>query len=356
MPITKGSRYDVDASDITFVPTGDIIATDVQTAIEELDAEKLALAGGTMAGLLKLAKGADVASANALTLGTDGNYFDITGTTAITSIGTLGIGTLIGLHFDGILTLTHHSTNLILPGGANITTAAGDEAWFEEYDTGKWRCVNYQQTAVAPFNPAAPGAIGETTSAAGTFTDLMVTGVFTPNAYENIWVPASSMTAKTTNGAEFGETEFATNDIMKSYYFFDTSTEEFIMFDIVMPENWDRGAIKAKFYWAPSDDTGAVTETVEWELGGIAISNDDAIDANITGAQIIYDTILAGEDVDLHISGATPAITIAGTPALGDLIQFEASRNVGGTDDYGADARLFGILIQYKASNAVVVW
>ena len=92
---------------------------------------------------VKWAKGADVASANALALGIDGNYFDVTGTTSITSINTLGVGIHIGLHFDGILTLTHDATDLILPGDANITTAAGDEAWFVEYATGDWRCVNY---------------------------------------------------------------------------------------------------------------------------------------------------------------------------------------------------------------------
>ena len=87
-------------------------------------------------------KGSDVASVAALILG-DGNYFDITGTATITSIGTKGVGTTIKLHFDGILTLTHNATDLILPGVANITTAAGDEAEFVEYATGDWRCVNY---------------------------------------------------------------------------------------------------------------------------------------------------------------------------------------------------------------------
>lgn len=89
-------------------------------------------------------KGSDVASASALTLG-DGNYFDITGTTAITSISTKGVGTVIKLHFDGVLTLTHHATDLILPGGANIATAAGDEAEFVEYASGDWRCTNYSK-------------------------------------------------------------------------------------------------------------------------------------------------------------------------------------------------------------------
>src|SRR5574343_1836492 len=44
------------------------------------------LGANTFTGTQKWAKGADVASANALALGTDGNYFDITGTTTITSI------------------------------------------------------------------------------------------------------------------------------------------------------------------------------------------------------------------------------------------------------------------------------
>lgn len=95
----------------------------------------------THSAQVRWAKGADVASANALTLGTDGNYFDITGTTAITSIGTLGVGTQVKLHFDDALTLTHHATDLILPGGANITTAAGDEIELVEYASGDWRMV-----------------------------------------------------------------------------------------------------------------------------------------------------------------------------------------------------------------------
>lgn len=105
----------------------------------------------TNSKIVKYSKGADVASANALTLGTDGNYFDITGTTAITSIATLGAGTHVKLHFDGALTLTHHATNLILPGGANITTAAGDEAEFVEYATGTWRCTSYAKADGTPI-------------------------------------------------------------------------------------------------------------------------------------------------------------------------------------------------------------
>jgi len=92
---------------------------------------------------VRWSQGADVASGAALTLGADGNYFDITGIMTITSIATLAIGTTVLLQFDDALTLTHHATNLILPTGANITTAAGDHAIFTEYGAGTWRCSVY---------------------------------------------------------------------------------------------------------------------------------------------------------------------------------------------------------------------
>lgn len=106
----------------------------------------------TFTGQQRWAKGADIASAAALTLGADGNYFDVTGTTTISSIGTVGVGTLIRLHFDAALTLTHNATDLILPGGANILTVAGDEAEFIEYASGDWRCVSYTPTRKTPAN------------------------------------------------------------------------------------------------------------------------------------------------------------------------------------------------------------
>ena len=96
-------------------------------------------------GRLELDKGADVASASAVTLGSDGNIFDITGTTTITTIGTLGLGTVITLHFDGVLTLTSSANALVLPESNDILTAAGDEATFYEYSTGWWRLMSYSR-------------------------------------------------------------------------------------------------------------------------------------------------------------------------------------------------------------------
>jgi hypothetical protein len=49
----------------------------------------------------------------------------ITGTTGITSLGTTYTGPIV-LRFSGALTITHHATTLICPGGANLAVEAGD--------------------------------------------------------------------------------------------------------------------------------------------------------------------------------------------------------------------------------------
>lgn len=122
---------------------GDVaVSSFMRTLLDDNDIE-------TAHGTLGLSKGTDVASAGTLNLGT-GSYFDITGTTAITFIATKGDNAPVIIQFDGILTFTHDATALILPGGANITTAAGDHAIMKEYDAGKWRCVGYFRASSLP--------------------------------------------------------------------------------------------------------------------------------------------------------------------------------------------------------------
>jgi hypothetical protein len=92
------------------------------------------------------AQGADIASASTTDLGAaTGNYVNITGTTPITSLGTIQAGTRRLVRFAGALTLTHNSTSLILPSSANITTVSGDVAHFVSLGAGNWKCVNYQR-------------------------------------------------------------------------------------------------------------------------------------------------------------------------------------------------------------------
>jgi hypothetical protein len=87
-------------------------------------------------------KGGDIASASPTVIDTDGDYFDVTGTTSFSAF-TVAANRHFTLQFDGALTMTHHATNLDLPGEDDIITAAGDVAEFFSTGTNTVQCVNY---------------------------------------------------------------------------------------------------------------------------------------------------------------------------------------------------------------------
>jgi hypothetical protein len=94
---------------------------------------------------------ADVASAGTCDIGAATTpRVNITGTTTITSLGT-DVNTFRIVRFAGALTLTHNATTLILPGGANITTEAGDHALFGSDGSGNWTCISYIRDSGFPL-------------------------------------------------------------------------------------------------------------------------------------------------------------------------------------------------------------
>ena len=149
-------------------------------------------------------KGADVASNGALAVGTDGNYFDVTGTTTITSINsTGGAGTLIKLHFDGACQLTHHASNLILAGAENFTTEAGDELEFVEYGSGTYRQTGWCLAGTAPGGGGGGSFLGEGPSGAsvGNSGDIIRVNEATLNTSQTM--------AATDNGSATGPLSIA---------------------------------------------------------------------------------------------------------------------------------------------------
>lgn len=86
-------------------------------------------------------KGGDIPSASTLVIDTDGDYFDITGTTGITAM-TVDAGRRFTLQFDGAVTLTHGSS-LYLPGATNFTTEANDSLDFIATAANTVRCTGY---------------------------------------------------------------------------------------------------------------------------------------------------------------------------------------------------------------------
>jgi hypothetical protein len=93
--------------------------------------------------LTSIASAATTAIANTTSLS---HNVQITGTYTITAFGSAGTDINFPIYlltFTGGSTLTHNATSLILPGGVNILTGAGDSATAIYLGSGNWQVVNY---------------------------------------------------------------------------------------------------------------------------------------------------------------------------------------------------------------------
>lgn len=99
----------------------------------------------TMSGPIYQSQGSNVASANSITLGVGGDFFEVTGTTQINLINAAGMrqaGSVVHLYFSGALTLHHAqgttgqlflagSTDWTVPAGSTITLVSDGSLWRE---------------------------------------------------------------------------------------------------------------------------------------------------------------------------------------------------------------------------------
>ncbi len=159
-------------------------------------------------------------------------------------------------------------------------------------------------------------------------------------------IPAAAMWPRTTNGAAWGLTELATNDVMLAGFLFDQTTEEAVQFYIPFDKAWNEGTVTFRAFWTAAAGSGGVAIS----LAARAFSDDDALDQAFGTAVVVTDTLIATGD--MHVTAESAAITIAGTPAEGDLVIFEVRRVVSnGSDTLTGDMRLLAIHV-YSTSNA----
>ena len=160
----------------------------------------------------------------------------------------------------------------------------------------------------------------------------------------NLWIPASAWIPRTTGGCGVDSREIgATNRANVDELLFDTGTEEFAQALVVMPSNYNNGTVTARFYWSASSGSGGVA----WGISGRAYGDDAALDQASGTRVAVTDTFITANDV--HVTSATSAVTIDGTPAANKAINFQISRVVGdAADTLGVDARLLGVEIIFN--------
>jgi lysophospholipase L1-like esterase len=204
-------------------------------------------------------------------------------------------------------------------------------------------------TAQRPGTPAAGHHRVNSDSDALEFYDGAAWRTVKHAGRETVWIPAAAMTPRTTNGAAAATLETTTNKNMFKTLNFDAATQEFAQFEIAMPKSWNLGTVTFEPRW--SHPVTTTNFGVVFGLAAVAISNDDAGDVAFGTAQTSTDT--GGTTDDRYTGPESAAITIAGSPAVGDTVQFQINRTVAdGADTMAVDARLHGIRLFYTTAAA----
>ena len=165
---------------------------------------------------------------------------------------------------------------------------------------------------------------------------------------ETIWIPAAAMYPESTNGcASLAQVELSNGPELKALDF-DKSSDEHAQFTIAFPKSWNEGTITFQaFFTATSTDTG----TTAWGLSGVSLSDNGDLNTAFGTTVVATAKAHSGTSNDLDVTAESGDVTIAGSPAAGDLCIFQVLRDVS-ADDLDADARLLGIKLFFTTDAA----
>jgi hypothetical protein len=201
--------------------------------------------------------------------------------------------------------------------------------------TGTTNFANNHDLAFIVFSAGIAGATGATGIQGST-------GATGPSLI-NYWIPAAAWIPRTTTGCGVDSRELATNFTNYDELLFDPATNEFAQALHILPSNYNNSTITGRFYWTSSTGSGSVV----WGLQGRAYADADSLDQAFGTAQTVTDTLITTNS--MHITSATSAITIAGTPAANRPILFQIYRDAAaGGDTLASDARFLGVEILFN--------
>jgi hypothetical protein len=164
---------------------------------------------------------------------------------------------------------------------------------------------------------------------------------------QTIYIPASAMIPRVTNGPSVGSLETATNRVNVITLDFDPTTQEFAQFQIAMPKSWDEGTVSYDVLWYHPATT--VNFGVVWSMAGVALSGTNALDTAFGTAVQVTDT--GGTTNTVYDSPESAAVTIGNTPAENDYVVFQIARvPADGSDTMAVDARLLGVRLFYTTN------
>lgn len=201
----------------------------------------------------------------------------------------------------------------------------------------------------------AEGAMDKATLTAGTGITItngagaitIASSVSSTQGKHTIWVPAGAMVPTVTAGATESTIEMSTNDNTYRTLSFADGSRLNACVQVLFPKAWNHSTVTYRVYWTLNSTS---TNTAVWGLQGVSNGDSDALDVAYGTAVEVSDAGL-GTAYDLHVSAESSALTIAGSPADPELVDFKFYRDpANGSDNLAVTAELIGIAIYYTTS------
>lgn len=156
---------------------------------------------------------------------------------------------------------------------------------------------------------------------------------------------AKDMISAVTNGTTILKLEATTNLNGRDTHVFINANDTFALFDWIPPPEYDSGTVSYRYFWTTP---GLDTDGVAMALEGVSTGDGDPLDVDHGTPVVLVDNIQSAAD-DTLISGESTAVTIAGTPIPGELINFRLFRDVSdGGNTATEDARVIALELFYN--------
>jgi len=247
-------------------------------------------------------------------------------------------------------------------GDAEPATTYANQWWYET-DTNTLKLRNEANNAWVPIctldqsnnnvlSITTQGlTLGSTalTATGAEINKLAGSGTLKQAGKESIWIPASAMYPSTTNPCS-DLTQVETTALRPDLKVLDfaAAADDFAQFSIAFPKSYNLGTITYQPFWTV---TGTNAGTVVWQLGGVAITNDESV--NTVFGTLVATTALAHSATsnDLMVSAESGAVTIAGSPADNDQCFFQINNDASASSQTGV-VRLLGIKLFFTTDAA----
>lgn len=148
------------------------------------------------------------------------------------------------------------------------------------------------------------------------------------------------------------------NDTLSDSWTFADAATNTVRFSLTLPDAWNLSTVKLKLYVTCDGTNSATITNLVWGVSAGSLGPTEALTNAIFGTEVYVTNGLATAGHVMQ-TFTTPAITVGGSPALGDSVWFQIAREGGNASDTwtNTSVRLLKARVQWlEATTPIVSW